>query len=107
MYTEIIGQIRKLNELKNIKDEEVIPFIEVALDELQFHKISEIKMTKATAYMTLKLLGVKLWHRIQQRANQYDETLESFKDVEKWEDYWEDRSCIPETPNNISFIKQS
>jgi len=91
MRVEEINEIRKLYELKNISDEEILPYIEMAVDELNEINVKDGSETKAIAYMTLKLLGQKLWHKIQQRANEYDETIETFKDVEKWEKYWEQR----------------
>jgi len=91
MYETQIAEIRKYNDLKNITDEEILPYIEMAIDELHRTTIKDGSETKAIAFMTLKLLGQKLWHKIQQRAAQYDETLETFKDVNRWEDYWQDR----------------
>lgn len=91
MYETQIADIRRYNELKNITDEEIVPYIEMAEDELSKMIIPPDKKTKIISYMTLKLLGQKLWHRIQQRANEYDETLETFKDVNRWEEYWQER----------------
>jgi predicted DNA-binding protein YlxM (UPF0122 family) len=88
MWVEVIEEIRKLTELKNISDEEIAPYIEIAQNELDNSLKNNLK---ALSFYTLKLLGQKLWHKIQQRANEYDETLETFKDVQKWEEYWQER----------------
>ncbi|WP_298019985.1 competence protein CoiA [uncultured Campylobacter sp.] len=88
---EILNEIRRYNKLKMISDEEIIPYIEMAEYEIKKYDISGLNLIKAKAYMGLALLGQKLWLKIQQRANEYDESLETFKDVKQWEEYWMDK----------------
>ena len=57
---------------------------------------------KARAFYTLALLGQKLWLKIQQRANEYDESLDTFKDVKQWEEYWMDKFYKLTTKKNTS-----
>lgn len=91
MYEAEILEVRRYHDLKNMEDEEILPFVESAVDELAGIAITEGREIKAVAYMTLKLLGHKFWLKIQQRANEYDETVETFKDVREWEAYWQNR----------------
>lgn len=86
-----INFIRGLHPLKQINDEEICAYFDMALDELVDYDIIPGKENKARSYMTLKLIGQLLWHRVQERVNEYDETLETFRDVSKWMDYWQAR----------------
>lgn len=86
-----ISFIRGLHPLKQILDEEICAYFDMALDELVDYDIIPGKENKARSYMTLKLIGQLLWHRVQERVNEYDETLETFRDVSKWMDYWQAR----------------
>jgi hypothetical protein len=86
-----INFIRGLHPLKQILDEEICAYFDMALDELVDYDIIPGKENKARSYMTLKLIGQLLWHRVQERVNEYDETLETFRDVSKWMDYWQAR----------------
>ncbi|MDR1912621.1 MAG: competence protein CoiA [Helicobacteraceae bacterium] len=89
--TEIIAEVRRYHDLKALSDDEIAPFVETAIDEFAGVEIIAGRETKATAYKTLALLGEKIWLKVQQRANEYDETVETFKDVDHWRDYWLDR----------------
>ncbi len=91
MYEQELLEIRRYHDLKGISDAELLPYFEMATTELLDMQIKDSMQSKALCFMTLLLLGQKLWHKIQQRANQYDETLETYKDVEKWEAYWRER----------------
>ncbi len=86
-----IELIRGLHPLKQIIDDEICAYYDMALDELVDYDIVPGKEDKARSYMTLKLIGQLLWHRVQERVNEYDETLETFRDVDKWMDYWQAR----------------
>ena len=88
---EIIDEIRRYHSLKMISDDEITPYIELALLELPSYGVTPNLTLKATAFLTLSLLGAKLWIKIQQRANEYDESLETFKDLEVWQSYWKNR----------------
>lgn len=85
---EIIDEIRRYQSLRMISDEEIVPYIELALLELPSYGVAPNLTLKATAFLTLSLLGAKLWIKIQQRAHEYDESLETFEDLEKWQNYW-------------------
>ena len=98
----IIDEIRRYNKLKMITDDEIIPYIEMAESQIGKYAVEEASKTKATAFYTLALLGQKLWLKIQQRANEYDESLDTFKDVKQWEEYWMDKFYKLTTKKNTS-----
>ena len=97
----IIDEIRRYNKLKMITDDEIIPYIEMAESQIGKYAVEEASKTKAAAFYTLALLGQKLWLKIQQRANEYDESLDTFKDV-KQEEYWMDKFYKLTTKKNTS-----
>ena len=98
----IIDEIRRYNKLKMIADDEIIPYIEMAESQIGKYAVEEASKTKVTAFYTLALLGQKLWLKIQQRANEYDESLDTFKDVKQWEEYWMDKFYKLTTKKNTS-----
>ena len=108
----IIDEIRRYNKLKIIADEEIIPYIEMADFEIGKYNVKYSETSSATsdasaklkarAFYTLALLGQKLWLKIQQRANEYDESLDTFKDVKQWEEYWMDKFYKLTTKKNTS-----
>ena len=98
----IIDEIRRYNKLKMIADDEIIPYIEMAESQISKYSVEEASKTKATAFYTLALLGQKLGLKIQQRANEYDESLDTFKDVKQWEEYWMDKFYKLTTKKNTS-----
>ncbi len=83
---EILTEIRRYNKLKMIADDEIIPYVEMADFEIEKYSIDDKNLLKARAFYTIGLLGQKLWLKIQQRANEYDESLDTFKDVKQWEE---------------------
>lgn len=85
---EIIDEIRRYQSLRMISDEEIVPYVEQAQIQLSSFNIDLKYELKALAFLTLSLLGAKLWIKIQQRAHEYDESLETFEDLEKWQNYW-------------------
>lgn len=87
----IIDEIRRYNKLKMIEDNEIIPYVEMADFEIAKFSVDPKNLLKARAFYTIALLGQKLWLKIQQRANEYDESLDTFKDVKQWEEYWMDK----------------
>ena len=118
----IIDEIRRYNKLKMITDDEIIPYIEMADFEIDKYNVKSSETSSATpddgagrkdelgssaklkarAFYTLALLGQKLWLKIQQRANEYDESLDTFKDVKQWEEYWMDKFYKLTTKKNTS-----
>lgn len=74
----------------------------MAEPQISKYSVEEASKTKATAFYTLALLGQKLWLKIQQRANEYDESLDTFKDVKQWEEYWMDKFYKLTTKKNTS-----
>lgn len=126
----IIDEIRRYNKLKMITDDEIIPYIEMADFEIGKYNVKSSETSSATpdaslvrdpadgagrkdelgssaklkarAFYTLALLGQKLWLKIQQRANEYDESLDTFKDVKQWEEYWMDKFYKLTTKKNTS-----
>ena len=98
----IIDEIRRYNKLKMIADDEIIPDIEMADFEILKYSVDNANLVKARTFYTLALLGQKLWLKIQQRANEYDESLDTFKDVKQWEEYWMDKFYKLTTKKNTS-----
>ena len=99
---EIIKEIRRYNALKMISDDEIVPYIEMADFEMSKYSVDCLNKLKAAAFLTLALLGQKLWLKVQQRANEYDESLDTFKDVRQWEEYWMDKFYKLTTKKNTS-----
>jgi len=99
---EIIKEIRRYNALKMISDDEIVPYIEMAEFEMSKYSVDSLNELKAAAFLTLALLGQKLWLKVQQRANEYDESLDTFKDVRQWEEYWMDKFYKLTTKKNTS-----
>ncbi|CUU82245.1 hypothetical protein [Campylobacter hyointestinalis] len=99
---EILTEIRRYNKLKMIADDEIIPYVEMADFEIEKYSIDDKNLLKARAFYTIGLLGQKLWLKIQQRANEYDESLDTFKDVKQWEEYWMDKFYKLTTKKNTS-----
>ncbi|HIE41422.1 MAG TPA: hypothetical protein EYP80_02035 [Candidatus Aenigmarchaeota archaeon] len=53
---------------------------------------------EAVSCKAIYYLAPLLWQKVQQRANEYDETLQTFGDLEVFQNYWLDRSdSIPVT----------
>ncbi|MBR8466253.1 competence protein CoiA [Campylobacter sp. faydin G-140] len=88
---EILTEIRRYNKLKMITDDEIIPYVEMTDFEIAKFSVDFKNLLKARVFYTIVLLGQKLWLKIQQRANEYDESLDTFKDVKQWEEYWMDK----------------
>jgi|GEM_PF-2146466 len=87
-----IEQLRTLFEMQ-LKDER----IQAHLDRANF-EFKDLKTEDAT--LLLEVIGCKamyylsplLWVDVQNRADEYDNSLETFRDVEKFQSYWWDRS---------------
>ena len=63
----------------------------MAKKELQDLTIKEEDLDQAKAIKTIIVIAPLLWLKIQQRVNEYDESFETFKDVETFQDFWENR----------------
>ncbi|RLC87220.1 MAG: hypothetical protein DRI37_06350 [Chloroflexi bacterium] len=47
---------------------------------------------EAVSCKAIYYLAPLLWQKVQQRANEYDETLQTFGDLEVFQNYWLERS---------------
>ncbi len=96
MLLASVADVRERLALAELKDSEIESALKRASrdyknivfdgDEDNYDQIEAVSC-KAIYY-----LAPLLWQRIQQRANEYDETLETFKDLEVFQQYWLDRA---------------
>ena len=95
MITQI-ADVRERLPLNELSDESIAPHLKRAArdfrgkvfeeDEEHFDEIEAVSC-KAIYY-----LSPMLWQKIQNRANEYEETLQTFGDLEVFRQYWLDRS---------------
>lgn len=91
-----IAEVRARLPLAEIDDSVIVPHLKRAQrdyrdrifesDDNDFDKIEAISC-KAIYY-----LAPLLWQRIQHRANEYDETIQTFGDLEVFQNYWLERA---------------
>ncbi len=87
-----VADVRERLALSELKDEEIAPHLTRATRD--FSKVvfeadtQEYDTVEAVACKAIYYIAPMLWLTIQNRANEYNETLETFKDVELFQDYW-------------------
>ncbi len=90
-----IADVRERLKLEELSDEEIAPHL--ARAERDFRGVefeedtNEYDEVEAVACKALYYIAPLLWLTIQNRANEYNETLETFKDVDLFQEYWLDR----------------
>lgn len=91
-----IADVRERLPLREIGDELILPHLKRAnrdfkgktfeADDENFDEIEAVSC-KAIYY-----LAPLLWQKIQNRANEYDETVQTFGDLDVFQEYWLSRS---------------
>jgi len=97
-----VADVRDREALKELTDAEITPHLlraERDYRNIIFEDDTEAyDRVEAISCKTIYYLAPKLWLHIQQRANEYDETMQTFTDVEVYQQYWLDRAeSIPYT----------
>jgi len=88
-----IADVRARLKLSKLSDEEILPHLRRAI--IDFKKWvfeSEEEKIEAISCLTIAYLTPQLWIRIANRANEYEENLNTFKDMEEFIKYWRDRA---------------
>jgi len=91
-----IADVRERLPLKELKDELIAPHLKRAIRDFKNRVFedddNEWDYKEAVSCKAIYYLAPLLWQRIQQRANDFDETLQTFGDVEVFMQYWLDRA---------------
>lgn len=88
----LIVDIKSLFPL-SIKDEEITPHLNRAIwDYNDLTLDAEIQELEVIGCKAIFYLAPLLWIDMQDRANEYEESLQTFKDVKTFQAYWLDRS---------------
>ncbi len=109
-----IVDIRERSALKGLSDEDIAVHLRRAeydfKDKVFESDDNDFERVEAVACKAIYYLAPMLWQRVAQRANEYEETLSIFQDVEKFQAYWLERcESIPyivevdETPSAGNF----
>ena len=76
----------------SLEDEEITPHLKRAardFKDIEFKDLDdEIEIVGSK---TLYYLAPLIWSKTSQKAREFDETLETFKDMEKFQEYWQKR----------------
>jgi len=95
MLTQV-SDIRERLTLEKLKDEEIMPHLKRANRDFKGKVFDDaddnFDEIEAVSCRAIYYLAPLLWQRIQQRANEYDETLQTFGDLEVFQEYWMERS---------------
>lgn len=109
-----VADVRERLALAEINDAEISPHLLRATRDFRGKRFEDddngYDEIEAISCKAIYYIAPMLWLRIQNRANQYDETLQTFADVEQFQQYWLDRcESIPytldvdDTPSAGSF----
>lgn len=97
-----IADLKSLFPL-SLQDEEIIPHLNRAIwDYNTLELTDEMQELEVIGSKTLYYLAPLLWVDMQNRADEYAESLETFKDIEKFQKSWLDRanSALNKTNND-------
>ena len=84
-----LDDVRALLKMEQLDDEILLPHLHRAeLDLSGTEWPSEDVEKEAVASKAIYYAAPLLWLKIQQRVNEYDDSLETFKDVERFQSYW-------------------
>ena len=96
MVLASVEDVRERLALAELKDEEIESALRRATRDyrgLEFEDDdNNYDETEAISSKAIYYLAPLLWLRIQQKANEYDETLQTFEDVDKFQEYWLSRA---------------
>ena len=91
-----IADIRERQELKGLTDAQISAHLKRAeydfKDKVFEADDNDFERVEAIACKAIYYIAPMLWQRVAQRANEYEETLAVFQDVEKFQAYWLERS---------------
>lgn len=85
--------IKELFAPLSLSNEAIAPHLERA--ELDFNDIefaSAIEEKEAIGSKTLYYLAPLIWSKTSAKAREFEETLETFGDLEKFQEYWLERA---------------
>ena len=87
-----VSNVRELFAL-SLTDEQILPHLKRAkLDYKDISFISQDEEIEAIASKTLYYLAPLIWVASSAKAREYEETVETFKDTDKFQDYWLNRA---------------
>ena len=90
----------------SMKDEEIVPHLNrAAWDYKNVVFEDDLHELEIVGSKTLYYLAPLLWIEMQERVDEYGESLETFKDVEKFQQSWLDRanSALISFSNTVCF----
>ena len=103
MVTQV-SDIRERLKLEQLSDEEILPHLKRADRDFRNRRFDpaddDFDEKEAVACRAIYYLAPLLWQRIQQRANEFDETLRTFGDMEVFREYWLERS------DSVPFVEE-
>jgi len=102
METVNIDDLKGLFPL-SLEDNSITPHLNRAIwdyNDIEFE--SEIQQVEVIGSKSLYYLAPLLWVDMQNRVNEYEESLETFKDVKTFQNYWLGRanSALNKTNND-------
>ena len=90
-----IADIRERLGLKGLTDEELASALKRAEYDFKDKTFeaddNDFERVEAVSCKAIYYLAPMLWQRVAQRANEYEETLSTFQDVDKFQSYWLER----------------
>ena len=89
----VVSDIKELFASLSLEDSDISSHLERA--ELDFSDIefkSALEEKEAVGSKTLYYLAPLIWSKTSAKAREYEETLETFGDMEKFQDYWLQRA---------------
>ncbi len=108
MVTQI-SDIRERLKLEALEDPEILPHLKRADRDFKGKEFDpaddNFDEVEAVACKAIYYLAPLLWTKIQQRAHEYEETLQTFGDLEVFQHYWHERSeSIPVTDASSGVV---
>jgi hypothetical protein len=95
MITQV-ADVRERLPLKELSDEAIASHLKRANRDFKGKAFEEddehFDEIEAVSCKAIYYLAPLLWQKIQNRANEYEETLQTFGDLEVFRQYWLDRS---------------
>ncbi len=89
----VVNDLRTLLKMEQLQDPDIEPHLARAVLDFSGTVFDSVEIEKeAVGSKAIYYIAPLLWLRIQQRVNEYDESLETFKDVKSFQAYWLDRS---------------
>ena len=86
-----VDEVKSLFNL-SMSNEEITPHLDRAtLDYSDIDFNNHLEEKEAIGSKTIYYLAPHIWSATSQKAREYDETLETFKDVQKFQEYWLNR----------------